>query len=729
MMRNMETSDGSLEGGSDSDEDFHSASDSPNFHGGRQTSAALFAVQLALVCVRLHQCARKQNGISGIPLYPVGLTPLKKRRKQFPEALLEGELDHSSDSLSKPLVEPSIRAFSEGGYQQLWTKSCSSSTPAEESSIKKRSWVTSDGGYGYALRQLPSKKVLQRASSQEHQPKQSQLNREVEAIQDGENLDHRSILWQDRGSGWGVSDQKMVDAEDYDDDDTRGKGYKYIMDVDKLKGKKLADDLQPSSMSLSNLLKASSNGTIFPEQNMGGPWSSDSEITKADDRSLPTEKSSSYDSSQASFFPRNVATIPNSKAFSSNEREDAPENANPEQGQLNSLLLWPVGLAVEAISFQVRLIAQAFSLVAILYDWCNSFASNRVRETWQAKERATEALSQKVAMISNVPPKVTESGSMVLKRAGWGCFAAVYVCILLSMLLFPTLLLDYVFLSKVVEEPVNIIEPLHFDYTLPQPAAVVSLCPIAGGKLKSHSELGRPIPVSHKVHITVLLTLPESDYNRELGMFQLSAELLSETSEVIKSSSRPCMLRFHSLPIRMLKTFLISLPSLLGMFTESQTLVVHLMELEEQRVATGAVRILVQPKAGMPLGQGIPEIYSAHVHIETHLPWLKNFMHQWKWTVYIWTGVMLYMVKIIMILCCCRQALMPKAWVGQNDESRGDELGSLNVVEMGETGPGNQLQKAQVSNRHRSLHEPTPIARAVLKRREGKLTLDGHTSM
>ncbi|MCO5584065.1 hypothetical protein L7F22_037987 [Adiantum nelumboides] len=713
MMRNMENSDGSLEGDSDSDEDFHSASDSPKFHGGRQNSAALFAVQLALVCVRLHQCARKQNGILGIPLYPVGLPPLKKRRKQFSE----GELDHSSDSLSKPLVKLSMRALSEGGYQQLWTDSCSSSTLAEESSIKKRSWVTSDDGYGYDLRQLPSKKVLQRASSQEHQPKQSQLKQEIEAIQDGENIARRSILWQERGSGLGISDQKMVDEEDC---------------VDELKGKKFSDDLQPSSMSLSNLLKASSTGTIFPEQNMGGPWSSDSEITKADDRSLPTEKRGSYDSSQASFFPRNVATIPNSKAFSSNEREDAPGNANPEQGQLDSLLLWPVGLAVEAISFQVRLIAQAFSLVAILYDWCNSFASNRVRETWQAKERATEALSQKVAMITNVPPKVTESGSMVLKRAGWGCFAAVYVCILLSMLLFPTLLLDYVFLSKVVEEPVNIIEPLHFDYTLPQPAAVVSLCPIAGGKLKSHSELGRPIPVSHKVHITVLLTLPESDYNRELGMFQLSAELLSETSEVIKSSSRPCMLRFHSLPIRMLKTFLISLPSLLGMFTESQTLVVHLMELEEQRVATGAVRILVQPKAGMPLGQGIPEIYSAHVHIETHLPWLKNFMRQWKWTVYIWTGVMLYMVKIIMILCCCRQALMPKAWVGQNDESRGDGLGSLNVVEAGETGPGNHLQKAQVPNQHRSLHEPTPIERAVLKRREGregKVSLDGHTSM
>ncbi|KAI5082833.1 hypothetical protein GOP47_0002576 [Adiantum capillus-veneris] len=518
MLRNMENSDGSLERSSDSEDDFHSAGDSPGFHGILEPSATLLAVQLAVVCVRLHQRARTQNRFPGLP---VGLPPLKKRRKIF-----KRKVQHSSDGMRKP----SARALREGGYQQLWSESCSSSTVelasaaqplnvGEVLTIEKESWATSDESYGYALRQKRSKQVLQKASSQEHQPEQSLLNQELEAIQDGEDLTCHSNLWQDRERTLCNSNQRTFDDAGDVDDDTLGKKFKDIMDVKNLRGRKLSDDLQPSSISSSDVYKARSYQSVFFEQEKGGPWSSGIELDKADDRSFDTERSNLHDDSEAVIFSSNGATIPNSKVGLSRELEDAPRNGGREQGQLDSLLLWPVGLAVEAIGFQVRLIVQAFSMVAMFYDWCNSFASNRVRETWQAKERATEVLNQKVAMITNVPPKVTESGSMVLKRAGWGCFAALYVCILLSMLLFPTLLLDYVFLSKIVEDPVNIKEPLHFDYTLPQPAAVVFLHP-PGGKLGSHSERARPVSVSHKVHITVFLTLPESDYNRELGMFQ-----------------------------------------------------------------------------------------------------------------------------------------------------------------------------------------------------------------
>lgn len=214
-------------------------------------------------------------------------------------------------------------------------------------------------------------------------------------------------------------------------------------------------------------------------------------------------------------------------------------------------------------------------------------------------------------------------------------------------------------------------------------------------------------------------------------MMQLSAELLSENGQFIKSSSRPCMLRFHSVPIRMLKTFLVSLPSLVGVFTESQTLVVHLMEFEEQHLATSAVRILLQPKAGMPLGQGIPEIYSADVHIESHLPWMKNLMRNWKWTVYIWTGLMLYVVEVIIVLCCCRQALLPKTWMGQNDEGKAEQLGASTPAEVHGSGSlENQLPRKRAPARYRSLNEHIPTARAILDQREHKVRQGGsHSSI
>ena len=125
---------------------------------------------------------------------------------------------------------------------------------------------------------------------------------------------------------------------------------------------------------------------------------------------------------------------------------------------------------------------------------------------------------------------------------------------------------------------------------------------------------------------------------------QLTAELPSESGECIKSLSRPCMLRFHSEPIRWLKTLLLGLPSLVGIGSESQTHTIKLTEFGHQHIPIAAVKILLQSKAGMPLGHGIPEIYFANVHIESKLPWLKNLVRSWKWTFYIWMGLMLYII-------------------------------------------------------------------------------------
>jgi hypothetical protein len=217
-------------------------------------------------------------------------------------------------------------------------------------------------------------------------------------------------------------------------------------------------------------------------------------------------------------------------------KDDEPIYSASQDDMSSSLLLWPVGLAVRTVGFQIRLIIQVLSLIGSIASWCTSFTSQRVQETIDAKERAKEALNQKVSMIAKVPPKVAENGSILLRRAGWGCLAATYVCFLLCMLLLPALVLDYVFLNRVVEEPVSIREPLHFDYTLDHPEAFVSLCALQGslnqvpnnGKppLALHREHFRAIPPTHKVHVTVILTLPESDYNRNLGMFQVLQKFL-----------------------------------------------------------------------------------------------------------------------------------------------------------------------------------------------------------
>lgn len=62
-------------------------------------------------------------------------------------------------------------------------------------------------------------------------------------------------------------------------------------------------------------------------------------------------------------------------------------------------------------------------------------------------------------------------------------------------------------MGKVVEEPIQVTETLNFDYTKPSPVAFVAV--------------QRLVPPNQRMQLEVFLTLPESDYNRRLGVFQV----------------------------------------------------------------------------------------------------------------------------------------------------------------------------------------------------------------
>ena len=87
-----------------------------------------------------------------------------------------------------------------------------------------------------------------------------------------------------------------------------------------------------------------------------------------------------------------------------------------------------------------------------------------------------------------------------------------------------------VLMRYLVEEPLEIKENLNFDYTNSSPVAFVPIVSCAavgcGVKCMEKIDIGknvgsRVIPPDHKWQVTVSLTLPESEYNRNLGMFQV----------------------------------------------------------------------------------------------------------------------------------------------------------------------------------------------------------------
>ena len=84
-----------------------------------------------------------------------------------------------------------------------------------------------------------------------------------------------------------------------------------------------------------------------------------------------------------------------------------------------------------------------------------------------------------------------------------------------------------------MEKPIRMREVLNFDYTKHSPVAHVPIIScdgvVGGGKgSENNNNVGvwkwrgeRVIPYKHKVQVTVSLTVPESGYNRDLGVFQV----------------------------------------------------------------------------------------------------------------------------------------------------------------------------------------------------------------
>ncbi|CAI9784290.1 unnamed protein product [Fraxinus pennsylvanica] len=180
-------------------------------------------------------------------------------------------------------------------------------------------------------------------------------------------------------------------------------------------------------------------------------------------------------------------------------------------------------------------------------------------------------------------------------------------------------------------------EILYVDYNKPSPVAFVpiasSLVPnvpsSVGSKhrMSSSDYVGQhPIPNTHKLHLSVTLTLAESEYNRKLAIFQVRVESMSARSKVLASSSYPTMLQIKSQPIQLIETMLKTVPL----------------------------------RAEFQAGSCVPEIYTASLDIESELPGLKRAIWNWRRTIFVWISISSFMGELIVVLLVCRPIILPR---------------------------------------------------------------------
>ncbi|CAK8542517.1 unnamed protein product [Lathyrus sativus] len=251
----------------------------------------------------------------------------------------------------------------------------------------------------------------------------------------------------------------------------------------------------------------------------------------------------------------------------------------------------------------------------------------------------------------NAPSQIAYTSTVLLKKLGLCFLSAAYVCMILFLLLILASVVGVGLVRFWVEEPLIVHESLHFDYTETHPSAVFSFSgevSAAGGYIKKKHIR---VPLGHTFSVSLSLLMPESDFNRDLGVFQLTAELVSVNGNVIAKSSQPCMLRFRSSPIRLARTVMMGLPLVLGISAETQKINVEILRYKEVNQRSNAVRLTLHPRAGT---SSLPQLYEAEIVLNSHLPWTKELIRNWKWTFYVWVSLYVYILLLMLLLCWYR---------------------------------------------------------------------------
>ncbi|KAJ4916842.1 putative adipose-regulatory protein (Seipin) [Raphanus sativus] len=271
--------------------------------------------------------------------------------------------------------------------------------------------------------------------------------------------------------------------------------------------------------------------------------------------------------------------------------------------------------------------------------------------------------------------KDTKRTVNVACKFGWGLFRAFYVGLVLFGLLVSAFVVGGFVVNRVADKPFVIKEEvLNFDYTKNSPEVFVPITSCAGvacddGSCKESNEVVkkirglRAIPRDHKLVITLSLTLPESFYNKNLGMFQVRVDFLSADGQTLDTIRRPCMLRFRSEPIRLVQTFFKVVPLVTGYVSEIQTLTLKLKGFAEKNTPTACLKVMIEQRAEFRPGAGIPELYDASLSLQSDLPFFKRVIWKWRRTLFVWISMSLFFTELLFALVFCRSLVIPRTRV------------------------------------------------------------------
>ena len=220
-----------------------------------------------------------------------------------------------------------------------------------------------------------------------------------------------------------------------------------------------------------------------------------------------------------------VTTETDSRVVAAAIANDSADSAAELSDPSFNWLIFIAGLVIKAITFQINLFITFTTFPLFLLYHSYTIITN----PYQTVRRGTDYLSQK---LTKFKPEALSSWQWenqwvwkVALRFGWGILSSAYVCVVLCSLLVSSAVFSVVLVRRLVEEPIQIKEVLNFNNAKHSPVAYVPIVPCTGIGCGEHCKeviggIGF-IPPTHRLQVMVSLTLPDSEYNRNLGVFQV----------------------------------------------------------------------------------------------------------------------------------------------------------------------------------------------------------------
>ncbi|XP_059047922.1 seipin [Achroia grisella] len=234
--------------------------------------------------------------------------------------------------------------------------------------------------------------------------------------------------------------------------------------------------------------------------------------------------------------------------------------------------------------------------------------------------------------------KKTEEGLTSVKEL---LFRAGVVTVFLAAIIWVSIFMYVVFYYTYMPN-VTHVRPVHLQFKSCDESMGVCSFPSAHVQLTRRSQM---LMSGQSYRIKLVLDMPESQTNKDLGMFMVCAQMRAKGGVLVSSSCRAAMLRHRSIVHYIMRTLTLAPIFITGLDEEKQQLQVELFSdfEDDENIPITDAYVEVQSRYA--------QVYGCELHVEAHFAGLRYYMFHWpKVSAVIGISSNLFFVSLVFIL-------------------------------------------------------------------------------